>query len=71
MRAPFEGRCCWGRTRREKPLPQGSIGAPYSGTEAKLVGGSYAGKRELVLKNPNTKTHRHQGTKKAGEQNFI
>jgi acyl-CoA synthetase (AMP-forming)/AMP-acid ligase II len=35
-----------------KPLPRGSIGVPYSGTEAKLVGGSDADEGELVLKNP-------------------
>jgi len=35
-----------------KRRPQGSIGVPYSGTEAKLMGGSHADEGELVLKNP-------------------
>ncbi len=32
--------------------PSGSIGAPYAGTEAKLVGGATSDEGELVLKNP-------------------
>src|SRR5262249_898146 len=32
--------------------PPGSLGVPYPGTEAKLVGGSHADEGELVLKNP-------------------
>ncbi len=35
-----------------KPRPAGSIGHPYAGTEAKLVGGDTADQGELVLKNP-------------------
>ncbi len=35
-----------------KPRPRGSIGTPYAGTEAKLVGGPTADAGELVLKNP-------------------
>ena len=35
-----------------KPRPNGSLGAPYAGTEAKLVGGSGPDEGELVLKNP-------------------
>jgi acyl-CoA synthetase (AMP-forming)/AMP-acid ligase II len=35
-----------------KPRPTGSIGAPYRGTEAKLVGGAHADEGELALKNP-------------------
>ena len=35
-----------------KPRPAGSIGAPYAGTEAKLVGGASPDEGELVVKNP-------------------
>lgn len=35
-----------------KPRPAGSLGAPYPGTEAKLVGGHNPDEGELVLKNP-------------------
>ena len=35
-----------------KPRPAGSIGFPYAGTAAKLVGGATADEGELVLKNP-------------------
>jgi acyl-CoA synthetase (AMP-forming)/AMP-acid ligase II len=35
-----------------KPRPLGSIGAPYRGTEAKLVGGPNPDEGELALKNP-------------------
>jgi acyl-CoA synthetase (AMP-forming)/AMP-acid ligase II len=35
-----------------RPRPQGSIGMPYPGTEAKLVGGPNADEGELVLRNP-------------------
>ncbi len=35
-----------------KPRPAGSLGTPYPGTEAKLIGGSNADEGELVLKNP-------------------
>ena len=35
-----------------KPRPIGSLGAPYAGTEAKLVGGPSEDEGELVLKNP-------------------
>jgi acyl-CoA synthetase (AMP-forming)/AMP-acid ligase II len=35
-----------------KPRPIGSLGVPYPGTEAKLVGGSGPVEGELVLKNP-------------------
>jgi acyl-CoA synthetase (AMP-forming)/AMP-acid ligase II len=35
-----------------KPRPPGSIGFPYAGTEAKLIGGATADEGELVLKNP-------------------
>ncbi|HXV09671.1 MAG TPA: class I adenylate-forming enzyme family protein [Burkholderiales bacterium] len=35
-----------------KPGPPGSIGAPYAGTEAKLVGGTSPDEGELMVKNP-------------------
>jgi acyl-CoA synthetase (AMP-forming)/AMP-acid ligase II len=35
-----------------KPCPAGSIGMPYAGTEAKLVGGSDPDEGELAVKNP-------------------
>ncbi len=35
-----------------KPRPPASIGAPYAGTEAKLVGGHGPDEGELVLRNP-------------------
>jgi acyl-CoA synthetase (AMP-forming)/AMP-acid ligase II len=35
-----------------KPRPPGSLGVPYPGTEAKLVGGPGPDEGELVLKNP-------------------
>jgi len=35
-----------------KPRPPGSLGVPYPGTEAKLVGGPRPDEGELVLKNP-------------------
>ncbi|HET7596584.1 MAG TPA: class I adenylate-forming enzyme family protein [Burkholderiales bacterium] len=35
-----------------KPRPAGSIGAPYAGTEAKLVGGATADEGELAVRNP-------------------
>ena len=35
-----------------KPRPAGSIGAPYAGTEAKLVGGASPDEGELAVKNP-------------------
>ena len=35
-----------------KPRPLGSLGVPYSGTEAKLIGGPNPDEGELVLKNP-------------------
>ena len=35
-----------------KPRPLGSLGVPYPGTEAKLVGGPSDDEGELVLKNP-------------------
>jgi long-chain acyl-CoA synthetase len=35
-----------------KPRPPGSLGAPYAGTEAKLVGGASPDEGELALKNP-------------------
>jgi len=35
-----------------KPRPPGSLGAPYPGTEAKLVGGPNADEGELALRNP-------------------
>ena len=35
-----------------KPRPPGSIGYPYPGTEARLVGGADASEGELVLRNP-------------------
>jgi acyl-CoA synthetase (AMP-forming)/AMP-acid ligase II len=35
-----------------KPRPQGSIGVPYPGTEAKLVGGASPDEGEITLKNP-------------------
>jgi acyl-CoA synthetase (AMP-forming)/AMP-acid ligase II len=39
-----------------KPRPQGSIGAPYAGTEARLIGGASndesAAEGELILRNP-------------------
>ncbi|MBI2509282.1 MAG: acyl--CoA ligase [Betaproteobacteria bacterium] len=36
----------------DKPRPPGSLGAPYAGTEAKLVGGPDPDEGELALKNP-------------------
>jgi acyl-CoA synthetase (AMP-forming)/AMP-acid ligase II len=36
----------------EKPRPAGSLGVPYTGTEAKLVGGADADEGELILRNP-------------------
>ncbi|MGH8622405.1 MAG: class I adenylate-forming enzyme family protein, partial [Burkholderiales bacterium] len=35
-----------------KPRPPGSLGVPYPGTEAKLIGGPRPDEGELVLKNP-------------------
>ena len=35
-----------------KPRPPGSVGAPYAGTEAKLVDGANDDEGELVLRNP-------------------
>lgn len=35
-----------------KPRPAGSIGVPYAGTEAKLVGGAHEHEGELVVRNP-------------------
>jgi len=35
-----------------KPRPPGSLGVPYPGTEAKLIGGPGPDEGELVLKNP-------------------
>ncbi len=35
-----------------KPRPTGSIGAPYAGTEAKLVGGAHSDEGELAVRNP-------------------
>ena len=35
-----------------KPRPPGSIGAPYAGTAAKLVGGAHPDEGELLVKNP-------------------
>ncbi len=35
-----------------KARPPGSIGAPYRGTEAKLIGGTTPDEGELILKNP-------------------
>ena len=35
-----------------KPRPAGSIGVPYAGTEAKLVGGASPDEGELAVKNP-------------------
>ncbi len=35
-----------------KPRPPGSIGVPYAGTEARLVGGATPDEGELILKNP-------------------
>lgn len=35
-----------------KQRPTGSIGAPYAGTEAKLVGGAHGDEGELAVKNP-------------------
>jgi acyl-CoA synthetase (AMP-forming)/AMP-acid ligase II len=35
-----------------RPCPRGSIGMPYPGTEAKLVGGSEPNEGELAVKNP-------------------
>lgn len=35
-----------------KPRPNGSIGAPYAGTEAKLIGGPTPYEGELMVKNP-------------------
>jgi long-chain acyl-CoA synthetase len=35
-----------------KPRPPGSVGAPYAGTGAKLIGGANEDEGELVLRNP-------------------
>jgi acyl-CoA synthetase (AMP-forming)/AMP-acid ligase II len=35
-----------------KPRPQGSIGVPYAGTEARLVGGPNENEGELLVRNP-------------------
>jgi long-chain acyl-CoA synthetase len=35
-----------------KPRPQGSIGVPYPGTEAKLIGGPNEDEGELLVRNP-------------------
>ena len=35
-----------------KPRPQGSIGYPYPGTEAKLIGGANENEGELLVRNP-------------------
>lgn len=35
-----------------KPRPRGSIGYPYPGTEAKLVGGAHTNEGELAVRNP-------------------
>jgi acyl-CoA synthetase (AMP-forming)/AMP-acid ligase II len=35
-----------------KPRPAGSIGVPYAGTEARLIGGATEDEGELILKNP-------------------
>ncbi|MBI4205268.1 MAG: acyl--CoA ligase [Betaproteobacteria bacterium] len=35
-----------------KPRPAGSLGAPYAGTQAKLVGGASPDEGELAVKNP-------------------
>jgi acyl-coenzyme A synthetase/AMP-(fatty) acid ligase len=37
---------------RGKPRPPGSIGYPYAGTEARLIGGATPDEGELILKNP-------------------
>ncbi len=51
-----------------KRRPQGSIGAPYSGTEAKLVGGSHADEGELVLKTPGIMLGYHNLPKETAER---
>jgi long-chain acyl-CoA synthetase len=35
-----------------KPRPPGSIGVPYPGTEARLIGGAHENEGELVVRNP-------------------
>jgi acyl-CoA synthetase (AMP-forming)/AMP-acid ligase II len=35
-----------------KQRPQGSIGVPYAGTEARLVGGPHENEGELIVRNP-------------------
>lgn len=35
-----------------KPLPEGSIGTPYAGTEARLINGASPEEGELIVKNP-------------------
>jgi acyl-CoA synthetase (AMP-forming)/AMP-acid ligase II len=35
-----------------KPRPQGSIGVPYAGTQARLVGGANENEGELIVRNP-------------------
>jgi acyl-CoA synthetase (AMP-forming)/AMP-acid ligase II len=37
-----------------KPRPPGSIGAPYPGTEVKLINGPHDDEGELIVKNPGT-----------------
>src|SRR5207253_6986452 len=50
-----------------KPRPLGSIGIPYPGTEAKLVGGYRADEGELVLKNPGIMLEYHNLPKETAE----
>src|SRR6266850_1054334 len=51
-----------------KQRPPGSIGVPYPGTEAKLVGGSHADEGELVLKNPGIMLEYHNLPKETAER---
>ena len=51
-----------------KPRPQGSIGVPYAGTEARLVGGPHADEGELVLKNPGIMLEYHNLPKETAER---
>lgn len=51
-----------------KPRPQGSIGVPYAGTEARLLGGIDQDEGELVLKNPGIMLGYHNLPKDTAER---
>jgi len=51
-----------------KPRPPGSIGVPYPGTQAKLLGGSHPDEGELALKNPGIMLEYHNLPKETAER---